>query len=834
MNKQELASKVWNIANVLRKKIKASEYKDYILGLMFYKYLSDKELELLVAEGGSIDELVEDDDITKTFFKDKIGYYISKEDLFNTWRKKDLKLGAKDLAVSIEHFNQNINPNFNNVFEGVFSTLESGLTKLGENSGSRDKAVRDLVNLVAEIPATSKDYDVMGFIYEFLLQKFSNDNARDGNFYTPHEIVKLISRVIADRMKDKETLSIYDPCLGSAGLLLSMGEEAERYIDPNKIRYYGQELITDTFNLARENLIMKGINAQNICVRNGDTLGDDWPYFDDETPYEPLYVDAVACNPPYSALFGTPAPNDDPRFKGYGIPPKSKADYAFLLHCLYHLKPDGMMGIILPHGVLFRGDSEGEIRKNLIENRNIETIVGISGNCFLNTGIPVVILFLSKGRQSDDVLFIDASQCYEKVGKLNVLREQDIQKIFDTIKERKTVENFSRLVTKEEIVANDYNLNIPRYVSAKPETSFYDLYSIMSGRLSEKELARFNRIWDSFPELKTALLDMRDGYASIKKVDIKSTVMSDTAVQKFIEDFNAKVASFKDCMYNYIIRKPFDRNVRYKLNDTLFAMFDGGLVDKYDVYQQFASRWNEIAADGEMIATSGKDICRRVEPNMVSKTVKDQLVEEQKGWKGVIFPLDMIKKEYFRDDYIAMEECGTKASSKNEEWNELFEGLNEDAKQSVCKEDSDVLDTGKLKKAIKAGEFGQEVMETLMNISALIDEEKAENKKVKEIEKALDDKAVEKIKNLSDQEIDDMLVKKLITPVTDAIGALSAKVLTDFIKALSDLEKKYEYTLEGLGKEIKETSTELSGMVGQLEGKGSDAEALKMLMELLS
>lgn len=322
--------------------------------------------------------------------------------------------------------------------------------------------------MIDDIPTTNNTYDVLGYIYEYLIYKFSTAAKDDGSFYTPHEVSSLIARIVADALKDKKELNVYDPTSGSGSLLLNIGKEAGKYIDKDNINYYGQEKITETYHLTRMNLIMKGVKVSNIFVRNGDTLADDWPYFDETTEYKPLSVDAVVSNPPYSLNYDSSAVEHDPRFK-YGVAPDGKADYAFLLHCLYHLESDGIMAIVLPHGVLFRGDTEETIRTNLIKNNHIETIIGLPQNLFYATGIATIIMVLRKERKNDDVLFIDASQNYVKDGAQNALRECDIKRIFDAVKARKSIPNFAKLVSKADIEKNNYNLNIPRYVSAKTQ-----------------------------------------------------------------------------------------------------------------------------------------------------------------------------------------------------------------------------------------------------------------------------------------------------------------------------------------------------------------------------
>lgn len=275
-----------------------------------------------------------------------------------------------------------------------------------------------------------QDYDVLGYIYEYLISNFAaNAGKKAGEFYTPHEVSELMSEIIAHHLRGREHIKIYDPTSGSGSLLITIGKSVARHMgNKDNILYFAQELKQNTYNLTRMNLIMRGIRPDNITARNGDTLEADWPWFDDADPagtYDPLYVDAVVSNPPYSQHWNPSGKETEPRYR-YGLAPASKADYAFLLHDLYHLKPDGIMAIVLPHGVLFRGDADGEgegkIRRNLIENNHIEAIIGLPANIFFGTGIPTIIMILRQKRDASDVLFVDASGEYIKDGKQNRLR----------------------------------------------------------------------------------------------------------------------------------------------------------------------------------------------------------------------------------------------------------------------------------------------------------------------------------------------------------------------------------------------------------------------------
>ena len=458
MNKQQLANKIWESANKMRSKIEANEYKDYILGFIFYKYLSDQEVAFLLENGVTEDELqgiTEEDAETVEFVQGEIGFFIAYENLFSTWLSMGKDFDVSNVRDALSAFSRLINPTHEKVFAGIFDTLQTGLSKLGDNSGSQTKAIRDLLYLIKDIPMDGKqDYDVLGFIYEYLIEKFAaNAGKKAGEFYTPHEVSLLMSEIVAWHLREKSKIKIYDPTSGSGSLLINIGRCVAKHIsDSNNIMYYAQELKQNTYNLTRMNLVMRGILPSNIITRCGDTLEDDWPFFDESDPvgtYDPLYVDAVVSNPPYSQQWDPSNKENDPRYSRFGLAPKGKADYAFLLHDLYHLKPDGVMTIVLPHGVLFRGGEEGEIRRNLIENNHIDAIIGLPANIFFGTGIPTIIMVLKQKRENTDVLIVDASKGFEKVGKNNRLRSSDIRRITDTVTGRLDIAKYSKKVSRD-------------------------------------------------------------------------------------------------------------------------------------------------------------------------------------------------------------------------------------------------------------------------------------------------------------------------------------------------------------------------------------------------
>lgn len=585
MNKQQLASTIWQSANQMRSKIEANEYKDYILGFMFYKYLSDREISFLKGEKYSdedIKKVTADDEKLVKHISENIGYFIAYEDLFSSWLSKGDDFDVSDVRDALSNFDANIEPTYKKLFENIFKTLQSGLSKLGETSTKQTKSIKALLKLIKRIPMDGKqDYDVLGFIYEYLISMFAaNAGKKAGEFYTPHEVSVLMSEIVANHLKDREHIKIYDPTSGSGSLLINIGASMAQYIEgENKIDYYAQELKENTYNLTRMNLVMRGINPANINVRNGDTLEDDWPFFEtdenkDET-YSLVKVDAVVSNPPYSQKWDPKNKEFDPRFKEFGVAPKAKADYAFLLHELYHLEDDGIMTIVLPHGVLFRGGEEEKIRETLIERNHIEAIIGLPANIFFGTSIPTIIMVLKRTRTDADVLIIDASKKYEKVGKNNKLRARDIREIVDTLKARKDVEKFSRLVSKDEIRENEYNLNIPRYVDSSEEEEPWDIHSIMFGGIPKSEVRSLQAYWEAFPGLYEKLFsEISKDYVGVESVDIQGVVDGFESVEEYIKKYNDSFDGFEEMLKDYLIEDILDVNAQSIKETVCTEIFD--------------------------------------------------------------------------------------------------------------------------------------------------------------------------------------------------------------------------------------------------------------------
>lgn len=733
MNKQQLASKIWESANKMRSKIEANEYKDYILGFIFYKFLSDKEVKFLKENDWTDDDLphvTEDDAETVDYIRSNVGYFISYKHLFSTWIDKGSDFNAADVTEALSAFSRLINPSHKKVFDKVFATLETGLSKLGENSGARTKAIRDLLHLIKDIPMDGRqDYDVLGFIYEYLISNFAaNAGKKAGEFYTPHEVSLLMSEIVAAHLKDRQQIKIYDPTSGSGSLLINIGKCVARYMGGgDNIKYYAQELKENTYNLTRMNLVMRGILPNNIVTRNGDTLEEDWPYFDDNDPvntYDPLYVDAVVSNPPYSQSWNPADKESDPRYR-FGLAPKGKADYAFLLHDLYHLKPDGIMTIVLPHGVLFRGGTEGAIRRNLVEYNHIDAIIGLPANIFFGTGIPTIIMVLKQKRENTDVLIVDASKGFAKVGKNNVLRACDIKKIVDVVSARADVEKFAKVVSLDEIRGNDYNLNIPRYVDSSDKNERWDIFATMFGGIPLSELADFHEYWAAFPHLKDALFTASgEAHCRLNVANLKSSVLDAADVTAFTARYASSFADFEAFLTTRLLDGMETLNITREksiISDDVFSRLNGlPLIDKYKAYQLLDDEWKKIAVDLEIIRTEGFASSKQVDPNMVVKTKDGKKQEVQDGWIGHIIPFALVQQTLLAADLARLNAREARLSELAAEYESLLNELSEEDKDKpFVNDEGDAFVPKEVAKAIKSMEVEPETLAVLRKVNAL-------------------------------------------------------------------------------------------------------------------
>ena len=856
MNKQQLANKIWASANKMRSKIDANEYKDYILGLIFYKFLSDNEVNYILKDmKGASDEdkkaalesLVEnyDDENSKIvidYCKNNIGYFIEYKNLFSTWLLPESSFTVADLSVALNSFDRLVSPNYKAVYDGIFKTLQAGLSKLGENPASQTRALKDLVKLIKDIPTDgSQDYDVLGYVYEYLIGNFAaNAGKKAGEFYTPHEVAILMSEIVAEHHKSKSQIEIYDPTSGSGSLLITIGKSIGRHIaDKNRVKYYAQELKENTYNLTRMNLVMRGIQPSNINTRCADSLDEDWPIINTGSEIgQPLYVDAVVSNPPYSQQWDPKDRENDARFKDYGVAPKSKADYAFLLHELHHLKPDGILTIVLPHGVLFRGGEEEQIRTNLIEKNNIDAIIGLPANIFFGTGIPTLVMVLKQHRSNDDVLIVDASRGFIKDGKQNKLRACDIKKIADTVRDRKDVPGFSRRVSREEIRQNGYNLNIPRYVDSSEAAEQYDIYATMFGGIPNAEIDALQKYWEAFPTLRSDLFkpELDKPYSALKVEDVKTAIEHNTDVKWFNTMFAEAFNGFDDLLHQKLIdnvKHVRELQAQDEIASDMFSrLCNIPLVDRYAVYQALADNWQAIISDIETIQEEGFDAVRVVETAYKLVKKGDEDVEVPDGLKGRIIPFSLVQQIKFLAELNAISALQSRVEAISGELDEVRDSFNEEELETYCDSEKDnAFDKKKITADAKPkADVEAETKAKLKQIVSLWNEQTTSNKQIKADKLALEEKTIKAIENLTDEEAAVLLHHKWIDPICEGIDNTLRSVLSALESEALALSEKYATSYKQINDDMVAANEELAGLVEQLTG---DEFAIRGLKELV-
>ncbi|USS93109.1 type I restriction-modification system subunit M [Fructilactobacillus ixorae] len=461
---------VWRTLNQTRGKMEPLEYKNYVFGIMFYQYLSKQAQAWLQAHAPatSLKAIWQAQPAQITAkMQSQLGYVIQPGDLFSDWQAA-IEAGQFKLEMmqtALTRFQQRIAPVANAALSGIFADLDLTATRLGNTAKARTATITDMIKLMSEIELDD-DSDVLGDLYEYLMGMFATHAAtKTGEFYTPQPVSEIMAQIVTAGHEEATNYRLYDPTMGSGSLLLTTAKHLQHAKQPGTIQYYGQELLTTTYNLARMNLMMHQVDYRDFHLRNADTLTRSGTLETEGTVNESLKFDAVMANPPYSLRWDNQNRENEPQFE-MGIAPKSKADYAFLLHGLYHLKQTGRMAIVLPHGVLFCGGAEGRIRKQLLEHHQISAVIGLPEKIFTNTEIATVILVLEKQRERDDVLFIDASHDGVKIKKQHQLRQRDVTQIVKTYLDRTDVDKYAHVASLNEIRANHYKLNINRYVDA--------------------------------------------------------------------------------------------------------------------------------------------------------------------------------------------------------------------------------------------------------------------------------------------------------------------------------------------------------------------------------
>ncbi|EAF3980307.1 type I restriction-modification system subunit M [Listeria monocytogenes] len=851
---EEIKRRLWDGANELRGSMDASRYKDYMLGLMFYKFLSDKTLEKYksMADKGQLSEA----ELVEEYAKDRayhgenldkmiqsvLGYFVLPEHLYQTWLK-DIAIGEFEVQKVIDSLN-----NFERTiavsgdsddFQGLFSssTIDLTDTALGSNLNERSKNIKALIELFQDLNMVAlQKSDVLGDAYEYLIGQFAMESGKKaGEFYTPRQVSEVMAQIAA---KTSNITSIYDPTVGSGSLLLTVKKHLKEDVQKD-LNYYGQEKNTATYNLTRMNLLLHGVHPEKMSVKNGDTLSEDWPE-DPSRPAEGVLFDAVVMNPPYS-LANWNKSNlkvSDPRFEIAGVlPPDSKGDFAFLLHGLYHLGQTGTMAIVLPHGVLFRGGTEGEIRKRLLNKTYIDTIIGLPGNLFTNTGIPVCVLILKKNRAiSDPVLVIDASRNFIKVGKQNELQEKDIARIVDTYVERAEKAGYSHLASREEIIENDYNMNIPRYVESIDEEFPHDVDAHLYGGIPQANIDELKTLQTMVKNvLDNALKPIRDGYVQLEKpmdeltnevlTDKNITTKSDIIREKseaFIELYWKKLHEINNIVDVNSLMEEMLVNIK-----ELLSSFDG--IDVYDGYQIIAEVWkNSLTHDAELIAGGGfYTIGRTREPNMVTKGSGNKKREEQDGWVGAIVPNELIAKRLYSEELQIIEDKKARLTAVEAELSELVEAaktedseeniaLFESLKKNAEGEPQDSFESKTVKAELKKITKESPSFELLKKADGLIAEKSSLGKEIKAKENELKEAVYERILVLTDEEIDELVFEKWFGTLVDDLVKLIELPLKKELDMLEQLYERYAETLDDIDEESKKLENELEKLMSEL------------------
>ena len=851
MNKQELAAQIWKGANEMRGKIEAGNYKDFILGLLFYKFLSENEVKYLKDNLGASKEDLAAEDV-KTYLIDNLGYYIPEENLFSSMMGKDKGMNIGSLSATLSNFN--LVTLENPLFSNIFRSLNAGLLSLGENDATRSQMIVKLARLIDNIPMKNAGggYDVLGFIYEYLIGQFaSSAGKKAGEFYTPHEVSELMAEIVAYSLKDRERISVYDPTSGSGSLLITIGKAIEKQgKSTDSIRYFAQEIIEATYNLTRMNLVMRGIIRDNISTSNNDTLRNDWPR--NTLKDEPLLVDAVVSNPPYSLKWNPDGMAADPRFQNYGLAPKSAADFAFLLHDLYHLKYDGILTIVLPHGVLFRGGEEERIRTQLLKLNQIDVVIGLPPNIFFGTGIPTIIMVLKKSREQKDVLFIDASKGFEKVTAKNKLRARDIRKAVEVWKDRKELEGFSRRVSFEEIENNGFNLNIPRYIASSEEERS-DLYSLIYCGIPKKEIDTLQPFWNVFEGLKEKLFNQReDGYFVLKE-NAKEILENFPAIIEFKKKVHESFKALFPLLKQKLIaeRQVISQSLAFEsiVSEILEQAEKLPLIDKYEAFELFSQHWTEITNDMEALSSQdGSEVFgeeqrqEKTDERNNPELGKEEITSYgEASFQLGAFVRTFIQERYFPTKLEELSSAERSAELAKEELKELYGEIPEDFEfDSAIDQDKEVFIPKEIKalsKAIakdeKAGLTLSESQEFLKKVASQISAADKTRKEAKKIYEELDGETSKKQQSLTEEEFEELLTNKWIYPLVKSWERMGDDLVFKFSEKLSTLQAEHSSSFIALEEEIKKTSDELSSLLSELQADEIQSKALKALQELI-
>lgn len=795
VRKSEIYSQIWAACDKLRGGVEPARYKDYILTLLFIKYVSDRfkssdNWDIEIPEGGSFDDIV------------KLKY------------AKNIGEGINIVISKLAEVND---------LKGVIDIADFNSEELGTDKVAVDK----LSGLVEIFQKPELDFtknraggdDILGDAYEFLMRKFAQDSGKSkGQFYTPGEVSRIMSKVIGLDKATDPSMTVYDPACGSGSLLIRAADSARV-----EITIYGQEIDPSTAGLARMNLVLhnKGYGE----IRRGSTIASP-AFFDENNPVLLRRFDYIVVNPPFSDkswMDGIGIPDIYGRYSDaeFGVPPEKNGDFAWLLHVIKSLKSNGKAAIILPHGVLFRGNAEAAIRKKIIDQGFIKGIIGLPPNLFFGTGIPACIIIIDKedAAQRKGLFMIDASKGFVKDGNKNRLREQDIHKIVTTFINADTSNpKYARFVPNDEIKnINDYNLNIPRYIDNSEPEDLQDINAHLNGGIPAADVNSMQAYWDVYPSLKGILFQpLREGYYRpvLDKEKIVSTI---TSQAEFIEHANmvdAAYSSWKEAitpLLSELSQKTHPNLVIVEISESLLKAFSNvPLLDKYDVYQVLMEYWNETMQDDVYaIYFGGYEAGREIAYEYVTKKKKEHgvTVEVQtnktKGFEGRLIPKDIVAKYFFSDTVNAINNLRSQlqdVTAKMEEMAEQYSG--EDGFFSTL----DDLNKGTVEariKEIKKDSDAKDELEALENYLKLLKVELNYKKALRQAEVDLDTRVEKRYATLTIAEIKHLLLEeKWFAAIYAGIDAIHTAVSHQLSSRVIELVERYEFTLKECEDEV--------------------------------
>ena len=787
IKKSDLYSSLWASCDALRGGMDASQYKDYVLTMLFVKYVSDKYANktnslIEIPQGATFEDLV------TLKGKTDIGEQINKKILIPLFAANGLE-GSMELV----DFDDD-----DKLGSGKDKTeLLSGLISIFENPALNFKNNR------------AEDDDILGDAYEFLMRHFATESGKSkGQFYTPSEVSRIMAKIIDVHKADKPSFTVYDPTCGSGSLLLKVVDEA-----PNGLTIYGQEKDNATKGLAIMNMWLHGNPEANIQSKNTITT----PQFKEQDKSLRRF-DFVVANPPFSVKnwnSGISAMNDEyNRFRGYGIPPEKNGDYAFLLHIIASLKSTGKGAIILPHGVLFRGNAEAEIRKNIIERKYIKGIVGLPANLFYGTGIPACLIVIDKENTDSrkGIFMIDASKGYIKDGNKNRLREQDIHKIVDVFNFQKETDKFARFVSFEEIEKNEYNLNIPRYIDTQETEDIQDLFAHLNGGIPNRDIAELQPFWNVYPNLQKALFKKySDNYLqlTIDQSEIKETIFSHPEFKAYSELLEKTYDIWKNKIYTSltdITSETAPKKFINQLSEALLNDYKGkALVDNYTIYQHLLDYWNETMKDDVyMVVEDGWNAKVR---RIIEKNAKGKEVD--KGWTCDLIPKDFVIDRYFTREQLAIQIKQTELELIQIEVTEITEEhTGEEGLLVDATNDSNKITKAtatKLLKEIKKDPTEKETLVLLEKVLLLLEKETVLKKEIKTLETKLDEQTLLKYHKLTETEVKTLVVDdKWLTAIKASIQSEIDAISQRLSGRVKELAERYENTLDELNKSTQE------------------------------